>query len=123
MTKKIAPGSATNPAIKAVEHEAKYPYTNDPDSPLNSNIRTRFVIGGQLYCPSCATWKSLTEDFHKAKNLPFGVCGICKECARARRKAHYWRSKQESPYRDADGKLTLRKSGGLPKKFSRGQKK
>lgn len=61
------------------------------------------------------------EDFHKAKNLAFGICGICKECARARVKAHYLKRKENSKYRDENGDLILPKTR-LRRRYERADK-
>ena len=104
-------------ADEGVEYESRYPVTNDPNSPHKANNRKRYVVAGRVQCSSCKKWK-LLEEFHKAKNLAFGICGICKECACAKSKAYYNKQKENSKYRDASGNLMLPKTR-LRKKHER----
>lgn len=95
--------------------DAQWPLSNDPNDPNKAYNRTRYVVNGRLQCPACKEWKHL-EDYHKAKNMQFGVCGICKECAKKRRREHYYKSKVNSPYRDENGNIE-RATGKFYKRY------
>lgn len=96
-------------ADDGVEYESRYPVNNDPNSNHRADNRKRYVVAGRVQCSTCKKWK-LLEEFHKAKNLTFGICGICKECACAKSKAYYNNQKEKSKYRDAEGNLVLPKA-------------
>ena len=107
-------------ADENVQYESRYPLSNDPNDPNKAPNRKRYIVNGRVQCSACKKWKPV-EEFHKAKNLAFGICGICKECARARVKEHYQKQKEKSKYRDEDGNLTLPKAR-LRRKYERADK-
>lgn len=95
-------------------HNGRWPISNDPNNPHKAENRKRYVVNGRLQCPACKEWK-LLEDYHKAKNMHFGLCGICKECAKKRRLEHYYKQKENSPFRDENGNIE-RATGRFPKR-------
>lgn len=90
-----------------VEYDAPFPVSNDPEAETNAPHRKFFVVNGLKQCIKCKGWKPL-DQFHKAKRLAFGTMPYCKECNRKRRMDYYYKKKEESPYRDEDGKLPVR---------------
>lgn len=106
------------------EWDSVFPKSNHPDAETNDSQRKIFVVNGLKQCIDCKQWLK-TDQFHKAKNLAYGLTKYCKECNKRRRLEHYYKSKEESPYRDEDGNTILphkpfKKKWKMPK---RGKKK
>ena len=98
-----------------VQYETRYPLSNDPNDPNKAPNRKRYVVNGRVQCSACKEWK-LFEEFHKSKNLAYGICGICKVCARKRSSENYFKHKENSKFRDENGEY-IKNGGELIKRY------
>lgn len=89
-----------------LEWDSDLPKSNHPDAETNDPQRKIFVVNGLKQCIDCKQWLKL-DQFHKATKLAYGLTKYCKECNKRRRLEHYYKSKEESPYRDEEGNTTL----------------
>ena len=98
-----------------VQYETRYPLSNDPNDPNKAPNRKRYVVNGRVQCSACKEWK-LFEEFHKSKNLAYGICGICKVCARKRASENYFKHKENSKFRNENGEY-IKNGGDLIKRY------